>query len=119
MSRQKKKSRHSPWPLVVIGVGLLLLTAAVGLLITDPGSDPTPTPDRFLAAEETYPEIPRVNLVDAKAAHDAGAAVFVDVRDAGSFAGSHITGALSLPLAELDKRMGELKPSDWIMTYCT
>lgn len=119
MSRKQKTSRRSLWPFVVIGGGLLLLTAAVGLLLSNPQSDPTPTPARFLPAEETYPEIPRVNLVDAKTAHDAGTAVFVDVRDAGSYARGHIRGARSLPLAELDERVGELKPSDWIITYCT
>lgn len=121
MSRKNKNSRSSPWPLIVIGVGLLMLITAVGLLLTNPQRDSTPTPTaaRFLPAEETYPEIPRVNLADAKAALDAGTAVFVDVRDAGSFARSHIEGARSLPLAELDKRMGELTPTDWIITYCT
>ena len=119
MSRQKKTSRRSLWPFVVIGGGLLLLTAAVGLLLTSPQPDPTPTATRFLPAEETYPDIPRVSLADAKTAHDAGSAVFVDVRDASSYANAHVKGALSLPLIELDKRKGELKPSDWIITYCT
>ena len=119
MSQQRSSSRSSLWPFVLIGIGLLVLAGAGALYFTTSQPDPTPTPARFLPAEETYPEIPRVKLVDAKTAHDAGTAVFVDVRDASSYANAHVKGALSLPLIELDKRKGELKPSDWIITYCT
>jgi rhodanese-related sulfurtransferase len=61
--------------------------------------------------------VPRVSLADAKAAYETGGAVFVDVRDAESYAQSHIPGALSIPLSELPNRIGELNPSDWIITY--
>jgi rhodanese-related sulfurtransferase len=45
--------------------------------------------------------------------------VFVDVRSAGSYAASHIPGALSIPLGELDARLDELDPAARIITYCT
>jgi 3-mercaptopyruvate sulfurtransferase SseA len=64
-------------------------------------------------------EIQRVTLEDSKAAFDSGGATFVDVRSAGSFAAGHIPGALSIPLAELEGRIGELDPDQWIITYCT
>lgn len=79
----------------------------------------TKTPEPQHSVEETFPEISRVSLVDSKTALDNGKAIFIDVRDASSFAESHIPGALSIPLAELEERLGELDPSRWIITYCT
>lgn len=64
-------------------------------------------------------EVPRVSLEEAKAALDGKTAVFLDVRAAGSYAASHIPGALSIPLNELEGRLDELDPADWIITYCT
>ncbi len=64
-------------------------------------------------------EVPRISLEEAKAAFDDGAAVFVDVRSEAAYAEGHIPGALSIPLAELESRLGELDPAQWIITYCT
>jgi rhodanese-related sulfurtransferase len=58
-------------------------------------------------------------LEDAKKALDAKSAVFVDVRSPESYSAGHITGAINIPLAELESRAGELNPADWIITYCT
>jgi ArsR family transcriptional regulator len=63
--------------------------------------------------------IPRVTLEESKAAFDNNAAVFLDVRSESSFAVSHIPGALSIPLADLEARLAELDPNLWIITYCT
>jgi rhodanese-related sulfurtransferase len=56
---------------------------------------------------------------DAKAAFDLEQAVFVDVRERAFYNESHIPGALSIPLNEIEARLGELNSSDWIITYCT
>lgn len=77
-----------------------------------PAAQPTP-------AEIPYPEIVRVGLGDAKAAYDLKQAVYVDVRDADSYASGHIPGALSIPLNNLEARLKELDPNAWILTYCT
>jgi hypothetical protein len=69
--------------------------------------------------EEAYPDIVRVSLGNAKAAYDLKQATFVDVRDADSYGNSHIPGAKSIPLAELETRFSELDPDAWIITYCT
>jgi rhodanese-related sulfurtransferase len=45
--------------------------------------------------------------------------VFLDVRYAEDYAAGHIPGALSIPLTELETRLGELDRTDWIITYCT
>ena len=77
-----------------------------------PGASALPTEDPYL-------EIPRVTVLEAKAAFDSGAAVFVDVRSQSQYERGHIAGALSIPLDEAEARMAELDPNDWIITYCT
>jgi 3-mercaptopyruvate sulfurtransferase SseA len=64
-------------------------------------------------------EVRRITLEESKAAFDNGEAVFLDVRSASSYGASHIPGASSIPLAELQSRIGELDSNQWIITYCT
>jgi len=109
---------NPPFPLfLLIGGGLLLVIAA--FLFATQTASPAPTPAAASHEEETYPEIPRVSLDEAKAALDAGTAVIVDVRSAEAYAGGHIAGAVNVPLAELESRLGELDKAQWIITYCT
>lgn len=114
---KKRKARQSPIPIfLVLSGGLLLIVAAILLATQNAATAPTPAPAH---EEETYPEIPRVNPSDAKAALDTGAAVFVDVRAAQAYQDSHVTGAINIPLAEIEPRLAELDPNRWIITYCT
>ena len=115
-----KSSRRSVWSLIMIGIGLALVVGAVLWSQSSPPQRATLTaPPLEHSVEETFPEIPRVSLAKAKTALDAKSTVFVDVRDASSYAAGHIPGALSIPLARLQERLGELNRSAWIITYCT
>ena len=69
----------------------------------------------------TEADVPRVPLEEAFTAYTAGAAVFVDVRDAESYAASHITGAINIPLTEFENNIAniDLDKEAWIITYCT
>jgi ArsR family transcriptional regulator len=102
-------------PLGVMAIGLVLIFAAAlfGRALRAP-SEATAAPTPASPAG-----MPRVSLADAKAAYDDGTAVFLDVRFADDYAASHIPGALSIPLADLESRLSELNPTDWIITYCT
>ncbi len=100
------------WMLVSVGVFVIIGALALALLDRIPAAESTPTP-------ASIQEVRRVSLADAKAAFDAGSAVFVDVRPAASFESSHIPGALSIPLNDLASHLDELDPSSWIITYCT
>ena len=117
---KKNKKKTTPVYLLVSG-GALLLIAALILLFQNPDNGATPEPVSLADSheEETYPEIPRVSIEEAKAAVDEGSAVVLDVRDAGSFAASHMPGAINIPTGELSSRLGELDKSEWIITYCT
>lgn len=47
-----------------------------------------------------------------------GDVVVVDVRPGEEFAAGHIEGARSIPLEELERRLGELPPDQEIVAYC-
>lgn len=121
---------------LVLIIGSIVIIAAGAILILSAlpaGSPAAPVPQSAAPAapqasaptiapvptEETFPDIARVSLGNAKAAYDLKQATFVDVRDAESYSNSHIPGAKSIPLAELETRYGELDPNAWIITYCT
>lgn len=114
-----KKRRSQKFPILFLIAGGLLLLLTAFLLMTQNESDQPASSASSSHEEETYPEIPRVSLEDAKAAFDGGTAVFVDVRGADVFAMSHIPGSLSIPLADLEARLAKLDPNQWIITYCT
>jgi hypothetical protein len=107
------RSRLGPLGVIAIGLALILAAVLFGRVLRAP-SEATAAPTPATAAE-----LPRVSLLDAKAAYDEGTAVFLDVRLADDHAASHIPGALSIPLGDLESRLGELDPTDWIITYCT
>lgn len=103
-------------PLFIVLGGLLLIIAALMLANQNPPA--APTSDTTLE-EEIYPEIQRVSIDETKAALDSGSALVVDVRSAEAYQGNHISGAINIPLEELDSRLGELDQAEWIITYCT
>jgi len=112
-----KRRQNSSIPIfLAIGGGLLLIVAVILLATQNPPATPTPA---AVFEEDTYPEIPRVPLDEAKAALDSGSAIFVDVRSAEAYQGSHIAGAINIPLADFETRLAELDKTRWIITYCT
>ena len=44
--------------------------------------------------------------------------IFVDLRPAGDFQKAHLPGALSIPIAELAKRLGEIPKAGRVVLYC-
>ena len=117
-----KKRKTTKFPIVILVAGglLLILAAAILVIQNEPKPDGTQTPAAVNAQEaQATSEIQRVSVEDAKAALDANTAVFVDVRGDSLYAESHIPGALSIPLTELENHLDELNAADWIITYCT
>ena len=97
-----------------------LLIGVAFITVTLSACAPTsPPPEPVSPAAEAPNEIQRVTLEESRAAFDNKAATFVDVRSASSYAAGHIPNALSIPLAELEPRVSELDPNQWIITYCT
>lgn len=115
-----KRSSNSIFPLLMILGGVLLIGGAGVLFLTGDGlfAGRVPT-ETVIVTEESYDTISRVTLSDAYAAFQSGGAVFLDVRDAGSYGLGHVQGALSIPINDLPERLGELDQNSWIITYCT
>ena len=99
---------------VIFASGVIFLIAGVVLtrVIPAPVKTDTPTPG-------SMDQVQRISVEDAKAALDAGSAVFLDVRDEDSYTRTHISGAGSMPLGSLPTRVSELDPTTWIIPYCT
>lgn len=103
--------RNKTAALIFIAAGILLVLAALVWVMKQPSEVVrTATPD---AVEQ----VERVTLADARAALEAGEAVFLDVRDSRSYAAAHIPGALLIPSNEVSARRGELDPQAWIIPY--
>ena len=61
----------------------------------------------------------RIEWAEFKDAYDAGKVAVVDVRGTDAFEAGHIPGALSVPLAEVERRVAELKDlKKPIVLYC-
>lgn len=113
--RSRKKNTNSFLPVILIGIGALLVIAVL-LVQLGSGNNQAAAPN---AANIPNPEIERVSLADSKQAFDERSAVFLDVRAADSYAASHIPGSINIPYGQIEARMGELDPNQWIITYCT
>jgi hypothetical protein len=112
-----KTAGRSIMPIVMMVVGLILILGAGIWYISTISNTSPDAPEQAPEVVDNYPDIPRVSVADAKAAHDMGSAVFLDVRDGSEYALGHIPGAVSIPLTELSARMNELEPSAWIIPY--
>jgi PBP1b-binding outer membrane lipoprotein LpoB len=65
-------------------------------------------------------DVPRITPQDLKSMLDAGDKVLVvDARSLASYQASHIVGAGSMPLDEIDARYKELPKGVKIVFYCT
>jgi len=115
MPIKKKKSPFSVPLLLIIG-GLVLLSIGLVFLALNA---PTTSASQGNTLDIPFPQISRVSLSDAKSAYDKNTAIFLDVRDASSYAAGHIVNALNIPLTELENRLAEIPSDRWIITYCT
>lgn len=105
--------------MALIVLGFVLIVASVIIWYMFPPDGEQSNPGQNQEPTVAVSNIPRVSVVEAKEAFDQNQAVFLDVRGASFYEDSHIPGALSIPLNELEERMDELDPDDWIVTYCT
>ena len=114
--------------MILLAASILSACSAQPTTQTLPTAVPTPTiqPGRGITSDEqelplTEAEVPRVSLEAAKAALDSGAAILVDVRSPSAFEASHIAGAISVPLGQIERELTQvpLEKDQWIITYCT
>ena len=130
MNKKRGRSVGSMAPVLLIGAGVaLVLGVLVWQAVSSGGQQlamrtPVPTATRLPTAAAVqedipYPEVPRISVQAAKQALDDQKAVFLDVRDAGSFSMGHIPGSVNIPLDAVESSASELDPNEWIIIYCT
>jgi cytoskeletal protein RodZ len=115
--KRKSNSNPSMLPILLIAGGVVVIFAI--LIWQLMSQSPTAAATQPSNANIPNANIQRVSLPDAKTALDNKTAVFVDVRDLDVYTISHISGAISLPLGEIETRFRELDANRWIITYCT
>ena len=106
---------------------IILLAACAPAAQTQPSPASTapvtiePSPTLAGGVPQTEAEVPRVSVEDANAAVQSGEAIVVDVRSVQAFQASHIAGALSVPLVDIETNPAGvgLDKEQWIITYCT
>ena len=64
-------------------------------------------------------EAPRISLADAKADFDAGKAIFVDSRPEEAYKAEHITGAINVPLSDVETKYKNIPTDKKIIVYCS
>ena len=64
-------------------------------------------------------EAPRITLAEAKKDFDAGNAVFIDTRSAEAFQTEHVKGAINVPVADLEAKLGEIPKDKKLIVYCS
>ncbi|MCA1834539.1 MAG: ArsR/SmtB family transcription factor [Actinomycetota bacterium] len=69
----------------------------------------------YLGDRDGLEPVPRAEL---KRRMNAGDVVVIDVRPSAEFVAGHVTGARSIPLNELTKRLKEIPKSKQIVAYC-
>jgi 3-mercaptopyruvate sulfurtransferase SseA len=90
-------------------------TQSVPTVVVEPGST---QPSGNLPQTEN--EVPRVTIEEARAALESGAAVVVDVRHPSQYEESHVAGAISIWLDDIEANPTglNLDKDQWIITYC-
>jgi len=106
-------------------VALLVAAGIPSLLAAEEKAKATPAPAVPPAAAAPAPSdsnaaAERITLAELKKLLEANKVLVVDVRTADAYKVSHIPGAVSAPLTEIEKHVQELKSARKpIVTYCT
>ena len=119
-----KRTKHILFAILV----LVLTTLACNALL--PQDEPTSAPTQIIEPGFTQSsgdlpltesEVPRISVEAAKAALDSGAAIIVDVRHPDEYEQSHVAGAISIWLDDIEANPTgvNLDKDQWIITYCT
>ena len=111
---------------LIVGAAFAVSACSAPATASEPGLLPTLIVDPVFTRQAgnqpaSEAEVPRVSLEEARAALDSGTAVIVDVRSTEAYEASHVAGAISIPLAEVEANPTglALDKEQWIITYCT
>lgn len=127
----RAKKQKSPSLVIPIIVGAVVLAIVIGAIISIEGAQRATagpaggglglgnTAQPLDTRSIPYPDVPRVSSPEVQQWLEQGRAVLVDVRDKALYDAAHVTGALSIPEAEMATRSNELPRDQEIILYCT
>ena len=109
------RKRSVTWALALAG-GLLLIAIGAVVWLQRPASAPLTV---TAAAGAPDPDVPRMEVAQAKRLAASGQALLIDVRGDQYYNQLHIDGAISLPYDQVEQRLGQLPKDKWLILYCT
>ena len=72
----------------------------------------------MVQAQGQRPEVPEIDVHEARRRADSGAGVIVDVREPEELAQAAVPGAVHIPLGQLNSRFGELPTDKQLLLFC-
>lgn len=110
----KKRKQNAYLPFILLAA--VIVVTVISLVIAEQVRQAKIDNPGEIASQD---DVPRLTATEAYEAQQSGQAVIVDTRSAIQYDAGHIAGSISLPLDQLEIRMGELDPETWYITYCT
>ncbi|MDD2522705.1 MAG: rhodanese-like domain-containing protein [Anaerolineaceae bacterium] len=114
MARRKLPSNVKKQNLTPIWIIMAVVVIVVGIFVYRAIRDLSGNPI-YLSQDE----VPRMTVEQVRQAMQNEGAILLDVRTAGQFEASHVQGALSVPLTEIESFYSQLDKDTWYITYCT
>jgi len=110
--RKKKNSVLLP---MLLFIGIIAVSIIALVLADNQRKAEIENPSAYANQDE----IPRLTVEEAYEAAQNEGAILLDTRSAASFQAQHATGAINIPVNELEGRLDELDPDTWYVPYCT
>mgnify|MGYP000923762583 CR=1 FL=1 len=118
-TRSKPKEGNSTLWVTVGAVVLALIILGAVFLNRPPSAATTASTTSGESRPIPNPEVPRINLADARAKVGQPNVIFVDTRSSQEYFDSHVQGAINIALPDIPARVNDLPKDAEIITYCT
>ena len=112
--RSRRRNNNALLPIILFSLVLVLSIGGL-ILAQNLRQAQIANPGRVNSQDE----IPRLTVSEAYQAVLNGEAILLDTRGGSQFAAMRASGAINIPITELEARIGELDPDIWYITYCT
>jgi len=114
MARRKLPTQMKKQNLTPIWIILAVVAVMVGVFVYQGAGELSGNP--ILKSQD---DVPRLTVAEVQQAMQNEGAVLLDVRTPEQYAASHVQGALSVPVSDLDSYLSGLDKDAWYITYCT
>jgi len=114
MARRKLPIKVKKQNLTPIWIILAVVAVVVGVFVNQGIRELSGNP--ILQSQD---DVPRMSVAEVQQAMQNEGAILLDVRTAEQYTASHVQGALSVPVANIDSYLDGLDKSTWYITYCT